>query len=42
MGPLPDASKKLLGLISGYILIIGMVGMVGFGINVIRNKKRSI
>jgi hypothetical protein len=42
MGPLPDASKKLLGLISGYILIIGMVGMVGFGINVIRNRKRSI
>ncbi len=42
MGPLPDDSEKLLGLISGYILVIGMVGIVGFGINVIRNRKRSI
>jgi hypothetical protein len=42
MGPLPDASKKLLGLISVCILIIGMVGMVGFGINGIRNRKKSI
>jgi hypothetical protein len=42
MGSLPDADKKLLGLISGYILVVGMVGMVGFGINGIRNRKRSI
>ncbi len=42
IGPLPDANKKLLGLISGYILVIGMVGMMGFGINGIRNRKRSI
>ena len=42
MGPLPDANKKLFGLISICILIIGMVGMVGFGINGIRNRKKSI
>lgn len=42
MGSLPDADKKLLGLISGYILVIGMIGMIGFGINGIRNRKRSI
>ena len=42
IGPLPDASKKSLGLISVYILVIGMVGLVGSGINGIRNRKRSI
>ena len=42
MGPLPDDNKKLFGLISICILIIGMVGMVGFGINGIRNRKKSI
>jgi len=39
MGPLPDADKKILGLISGYILVVGMIGMIGFGINGIRNRK---
>lgn len=42
MGPLPDTSKKLLGLISVGILIIGMVGMVGFVINGIKKRKKSI
>ena len=42
MGPLPDANKKLLGLISVCILIIGMIGMIGFFINGITNRKKSI
>ena len=42
IGPLPDASKKSLGLISVYILVIGMIGLVGSGINGIKNRKRSI
>jgi hypothetical protein len=42
IGPLPDASKKSLGLISVYILIIGTIGLVGSGINGIKNRKRSI
>jgi len=42
IGPLPDAGKKSLGLISVYILVIGMVGLVGSGINGIKNRKRSI
>ena len=42
IGPLPDASKKSLGLISVYILVIGMIGLVGSGINRIKNRKRSI
>ena len=32
IGPLPDAGKKSLGFISVYVLIIGMVGLVVFGI----------
>ena len=42
IGPLPDASKKSLGLISVYILVIGMIGLIGSGINGIKNRKRSI
>ena len=42
MGPLPDANKKLLGLISVCILIIGMIGMVGYVINGIKKRKKSI
>lgn len=42
IGPLPDANKKLPSLISIYIVIIGMIGMLVFGIHTIRNKKRSV
>ncbi len=42
IGPLPDAGKKSLGLISVYVIVIGMIGLAGLGINGIRNRKRSI
>ena len=42
IGPLPDAGKKSLGFISVYVLVIGMVGLVGVGIYGIRNRMRSI
>ena len=42
IGPLPDAGKKYLGFISVYVLIAGMVGLVGSGIYAVKNKKRSI
>jgi len=42
IGPLPDANKKLIGFISTYVLIAGMAGLVGSGIYVIKNRKRSI
>lgn len=42
IGPLPDAGKKSLSFISAYILIIGMIGLVGSGIYKIKSKKKSI
>ncbi len=42
IGPLPDAGKKSLGFISIYVLIVGMIGLIGSGIYAVKNKKRSI
>ncbi|ABX12223.1 hypothetical protein [Nitrosopumilus maritimus] len=42
IGPLPDAGKKSLSFVSAYILIIGMVGLVGSGIYKIKSKKKSV
>jgi len=42
IGPLPDAGKKTLGFISVYVLVIGMVGLVGVGVYAIKKRKRSI
>ena len=42
IGPLPDAGKKLLGFISVYVLIIGMVGLVVVGIYGVKNRRRSV
>lgn len=42
IGPLPDSGKESLGFISVYVLIVGMLGMVGIGIYSIKNRKRSI
>ncbi|MDH3835096.1 MAG: hypothetical protein OES34_13200 [Nitrosopumilus sp.] len=42
IGPLPDAGKKTLGFISVYVLVIGMVGLVGVGIYAVKKRKRSI
>ena len=41
IGPEPDAGKKSLGFISLYILVIGLIGMVGVAIYAIRNRKKS-
>ena len=42
IGPLPDAGKKTLGFISVYVLVIGMVGLVGVGVYAVKKRKRSI
>ena len=42
IGPLPDGSKTLLGFISIYVLVIGMIGLVGVGIYLIRNRMKSV
>ena len=42
IGPLPDAGKKSLSFVSAYILIIGMVGLVGSGIYKIKSKKKLV
>jgi len=39
LGPLPDAGKKLLGFISVYILVIGMVGLLVIGIYGIKKRR---
>lgn len=41
IGPEPDAGKKSLGFISLYILIVGLIGMVGVAIYAIKNRKKS-
>jgi len=41
IGPEPDAGKKSLGFVSLYILIIGLIGMVGVAIYAIKNRKKS-
>ena len=41
IGPEPDAGKKSLGFISLYVLIIGLFGMVGVTIYVIKNRGKS-
>ena len=40
IGPEPDAGAKSLGFISLYILVIGLIGMVGVGIYAIKNRRR--
>ena len=42
IGPLPDGSKTLLGFISIYVLVIGMIGLVGVGIYQIKNRMKSV
>jgi len=42
IGPLPDANKLSLRLISMIILVVGMVGLAVMGIYEIKNRRRSI
>jgi len=41
IGPEPDAGKKSLVSISPWILIIGLIGVVGVAIYAIKNRKKS-
>ena len=40
IGPEPDAAVKSIGFISLYILVIGLIGMVGVAIYAIKNRKK--
>ena len=42
IGPEPDADKKSLVSISPWILIIGLIGVVGVAIYAIKNRKKSL
>ena len=42
IGPLPDSGKKIFGIIPVYVIIAGMIGLVGVGIFGIKNRKRSV
>ena len=41
VGPEPDAGKKSLVSISPWILIIGLIGVIGVAIYAIKNRKKS-
>jgi hypothetical protein len=40
MGPAPDPGKRSVSFVSVYLLIVGLVGMVGVAIYAIKNKRR--
>ena len=42
IGPEPDVGKKSLVSISPWILIIGLIGIVGVAIYAIKNRKKSL
>ena len=42
IGPEPDAGEKSLVSISPWILIIGLIGVVGVAIYAIKNRKKSL
>jgi hypothetical protein len=41
LGHLPDKSKFAVGLTGFYILLVGLVGIVGVGVYAIKNRKKS-
>jgi hypothetical protein len=41
IGPMPDAGKLSFGITGFYILIVGLIGIVGVGIYSIRNRRKK-
>jgi hypothetical protein len=41
IGPEPEVWKRLMGLISMYILFIGLIGMVGLAVYLVINRKKN-
>lgn len=41
IGPMPDPSKLSLGLTGFYILVVGLIGIVGVGIYAVRNRHKD-
>lgn len=41
IGPMPDSSKLSFGITGFYILILGLIGIVGVGIYSIRNRHKK-
>lgn len=41
IGPEPDAGAKSLGFVSLYVLVIGLIGMIGVGVFAVRKRRRS-
>ena len=41
IGPEPDAGKRSLGFISLYILVIGLIGMIGIAVYIVINRKKD-
>ena len=42
IGPSPDAGKKSLEVISGSVLVVGMIGLAASAVYAIKNRNRSI
>lgn len=41
IGPMPSTSKLSLGITGFYVLVVGLVGIVGVGIYTIRKRRKS-
>jgi hypothetical protein len=41
IGPMPDATKLSFGITGFYILILGLIGIVGVGVYSIRNRRKK-
>jgi len=42
IGPMPDPGKLSFGITGFYILILGLIGIVGVGIYAVRNRRKKI
>lgn len=42
IGPMPDPGKLSFGITGFYVLILGLIGIVGVGIYVIRNRRKKV
>ena len=42
IGPMPDPGKLSFGITGFYVLILGLIGIVGIGIYAVRNRRKKV
>ena len=42
IGPMPDPGKLSFGITGFYVLILGLIGIVGVGIYAVRNRRKKV